>query len=185
MTLDNRVGEIDRPPGLLVERRSIRRRWTNLAKGRGAWLLVLLSSAAVIAWVGIVFTISSARFVVFAPRAKTGFEVLVALLALFAALILCRPRSPCSKPNSGSRSVSSGVGGLVVDYILPLLNGEENFNAALYETLTIRTLAILSFAIGLAAAHPPRVPARSSCSRHDRTRPNLLELGPRCPHLPT
>ncbi|HET9659526.1 MAG TPA: HAMP domain-containing sensor histidine kinase [Thermomicrobiales bacterium] len=163
MTQDNRVGEIDRPPGLLVKRQSIRRRWTSLAESRGAWLLVLFSSAAVIAWVAIVFTISSARFVVFAPRAKTGFEVLVALLALFAALILFLFPAQHVRHRMSWLALGFfilGVGGLIFGYIAPLLNGEENFNAALYETLTIRTLAFLSFAIGLATVHPPRVPAR-------------------------
>jgi hypothetical protein len=47
LTQDNGVGEIDRPPGLLIERQSIRRRWMSPGRGRGAWLLVLLSSAAV------------------------------------------------------------------------------------------------------------------------------------------
>lgn len=161
---DNVVGEIDRPPGRPNrDQQPTPSRWIGRARTHTAWLLVLFSSAAVIAWVVIVFTVSSARFVVFAPRAKTGFEVLVALLALFAALILFLFPAEHLQHRMSWLALGFfilGVGGLAFGYILPLLNGEENLNAALYETLAVRTVATLSFAIGLATAHPPRVPWR-------------------------
>jgi len=87
--------------------------------------------------------------------------VLVALLALFAALILFL--FPAEHVQHRMRWLALGffilgIGGLAFGYLLPILDEGMSFDTALYSTLAVRTIAISAFAIGLAMEHPPRVP---------------------------
>lgn len=51
-------------------------------------VLATLTGVGVAAWTLAIFVIPSVQFVVFTPRGKSGFDVSVALLSLFVALVL-------------------------------------------------------------------------------------------------
>ncbi len=53
------------------------------------WGIVALLAGLIIAWVGVVFAVEPARFVLFGPQAQAaGIEVASGLARLFAALVL-------------------------------------------------------------------------------------------------
>ena len=53
-----------------------------------ARVLALGTALFVVAWLGVILLTPWIRFVVYTPRAKTGFDVTVSLLCLFVAMVL-------------------------------------------------------------------------------------------------
>ena len=110
----------------------------------------------VVLWAGVVFVIPQIRFVVFAPEAKTGFEVSLALLRLFAAFVFFR--FPDDRGRDRLRWIALGLaiqgfGGIGFGYLLPLLRSGDELNPAMYESLLTRMLSTTAMAVGLMPRH--------------------------------
>lgn len=124
-------------------------------------LLAAAASLLVAGWAGLVFAIPDVRFVVLTPRVKTGYEVTLALLGLFTALVLAL------FPDAGARDrlrwvalgfAVLGLGGLGFGYLLPLLRPAVILDTAMYGSLLTRSFAGLAMAIGLAPRRPRPLP---------------------------
>lgn len=114
-----------------------------------------------LAWLVLVFSIPSIRFVILAPSAKAGVEVILALASLFGALVLLL--FPAEGTRMRFRWVAAGflvlgVGGLLFGYLYPLLIEDPNPNGARYASLMIQTAAAGCFTGGLALVPPRRMP---------------------------
>jgi two-component system sensor histidine kinase BaeS len=112
----------------------------------------------VVAWLGVILLTPWIRFVVYTPRAKTGFDVTVSLLCLFVAMVLVL--FPEQEQRERFRwlalgFVIFGVGGLIFGYLAPLFHSTDGLAQAMYCSLVVRSTALLAMAIGLATPHPP------------------------------
>jgi signal transduction histidine kinase len=129
-------------------------------------LLTALVALLVLAWAVAILALPEIRFVVLAPKAKTGFEVSLALLRLFVALVLFL--FPYEPVRDRLRWVAlgfliTGVSGLGFGYLLPLALGTDDLNAAMYGSLLARSAATITMAIGLAPARAPRLSTWGVC----------------------
>src|SRR5688572_8181930 len=127
-----------RPPGARLDR-------DRLA------LSALITAVLVVVWIVAILSTEYVRFVVFTPRAKTGFDVTLSLLSLFVALVLAL--FPNEENRDRLRWVSLGfatlgIGGLVFGYLAPLLQSNDNLERSMYCSLAVRTAALLVIAIG-------------------------------------
>jgi signal transduction histidine kinase len=127
-----------------------------------ARLFAVAAALVVLAWAGLVFVVPQVRFVVVAPKAKTGFEVSLALLRLFTALVLVL--FPDEAGRDRLRWVALGFavlgfGGLGYGYLLPLVRGGD-LNAAMYGSLLVRTLGASLMAVGLLPRSAPPLAGR-------------------------
>lgn len=125
--------------------------------------LAALTALTVLAWLVAVLWFDRIRFVLVVPRAKTGFEVSLALLGLFVALALVLV------PQEGERErlrwvalgfALLGAGGLGFGYLLPLVSPNGNLDASMYGSLLIRSAGTAAMAIGLVPACPPLLSRR-------------------------
>ncbi len=127
------------------------------------YLLTALATLLVVAWAAAILAVPDVRFVVLAPKAKTGFEVSLALLRLFVALVLFLfPHEPV---RDRLRWVAlgfliTGIGGLGFGYVLPMVHAADDLNTAMYGSLLARTTATIAMAVGLAPARAPRLSTR-------------------------
>lgn len=122
-------------------------------------LLVIGTTLFILAWLAMIYLVDSARFIVIAPRAKTGFEVFLALGQLFGALILAivpDERIHHRLRWAASGLLISGLGALGYGYLYPLVNDTGSLNTAIFGSLLVRTLATGLIAIGMFPARPPQ-----------------------------
>jgi signal transduction histidine kinase len=100
------------------------------------------------------------RFVVFTPRAKTGFDVTLSLLSLFVALVLVL--FPDEADRERFRWIALGfavlgVGGLVFGYLTPVLDNADDLQRSMYCSLVVRITALAPIAVGISSSAPPRM----------------------------
>src|SRR5215213_2590508 len=87
--------------------------WTRLA-------LAGVTAVMVVVWLILILGVSQFRFVIVAPTAKAGFEVFLALLRLFAALVLFLFPAAAERPRLRWVALGFmilGLGGLVFGYL--------------------------------------------------------------------
>jgi cytochrome bd-type quinol oxidase subunit 2 len=114
-----------------------------------------------VGWLGLVFLLDPVRFVVFNPRAKTGFEVFLAISQLFGALILAL--TPATDDLRWRlRWVAAGflllgAGALGFGYLYPLLTDTPHLGVTMYGSLYVQAVSATLVAIGLVPAVPPRM----------------------------
>lgn len=125
--------------------------------GRGpilAGLIVVL----VIGWLAGVLLTDTFRVVVFNPRAKTGFEMFLALGQLFGALVLALASFEPARPRIRWVAMALlvlGTGALVFGYLVPLFNPDVDPNVLLYGSILGRSLAAVLLAVGLVQIRIP------------------------------
>ena len=127
---------------------------------RGTWLLAAITAGLVILWLGMILFDDRVHFVVVAPRAKTGFEVFLALGQLFGALALTLfPDEPARRRLRwvAAGLLTLGLGTFGYGYLYPLLATSSDLNTSMYGSLLVRSLSTLLLAIGLLPARPPRL----------------------------
>src|SRR5215216_5833129 len=103
-----------------------------------AVLPAALAGLVALAWVGAIFAIPDLRFVVVATRAKTGVEVIAAILQLFVALVLAL--FPVEEARLRLNWVALGflilgLSGLGFGYLLPLAGTHGALAGAMYGSL--------------------------------------------------
>ena len=129
-------------------------------------LLVSLTAAGVAAWtLAILILPSSMRFFVFTPRTKTNFDVSVALLSLFVALVFLLFPSERERTRLDWVAVGFlilGIGALLFGYLLPVLGWSDHLGRAMYCSLVVRSTALLAMGIGLVAPRPPHLTTRAA-----------------------
>jgi len=128
-------------------------------------LLAVLCAAGIGAWTVAIFVVSSLRFVVYTPRAKTGFDVSVALLSLFVTLVFLLFPSDRERTRLDWVAVGFlilGTGALLFGYLLPVLRWSDHLGRAMYCSLVVRSTALLAMGIGLVAPRPPHLTVRTA-----------------------
>jgi signal transduction histidine kinase len=128
-------------------------------------VLATLCAVGIVAWTVAIFVISPLRFVVFTPRAKTGFDVSVALLSLFVALVLLLFPSERERTRLDWVAVGFlilGTGALLFGYLLPVLRWSDHLGRAMYCSLVVRSTALLAMGVGLVAPRPPHLTGRTA-----------------------
>jgi signal transduction histidine kinase len=136
--------------------------WNRI--GNRPRILAALTAVIVLTWLVAILAVPNLRFVVLTPKAKTGFEVSLALLRLFVALVLVLV--PEESERDRLRWVAAGfgilgLGGLAFGYLLPLVAGED-LRQAMYGSLLVRSAGIAAMAGGLVPARPPRPTRRTA-----------------------
>jgi len=131
---------------------------------RRTWLVAAAAALPIVGWAALILAVPQFRFVILAPRAKTGFEVFLALLQLFAALVLFL--FPGDAERLRLRWVALGfvvlgIGGLVFGYALPVLARTHDLGAAMYGSLVTHTVAGAAMALGLMLPRPPTLSGRA------------------------
>ena len=126
-------------------------------------LLATLTAVGIAAWTLAILMTPFLQFVVFTPRGKTGFDVSVALLSLFVALVLLlfpddRERARLDWIALGLLTLGSGT--LVFGYLLPVLEWNEGLDRAMYGSLVVRSAALMLIATGLVPPKPPHLTPR-------------------------
>lgn len=123
--------------------------------------LVIVASIVVIsiAWLLLIFTVDRARFVIAAPQAKTGFEVLLAVGQLFGALVLA------IFPDSRLRWASLGLlvlglGAFGFAYLNPIIDNRFAMDTMIYGSGFIRTSALVLIALSVWPQTPPELTRR-------------------------
>ena len=168
---DRSEGQAHRPP---------------IARGdeRALWAIVAVLAGLIIAWVGVIFAVEPARFVLFGPRAQAaGIEVASALARLFAALVLLLFPDTRTRPRLSwvaAGFLVLGLGWLVFGYLLPLLGRTPDLNASMYASLLVWTVAGILFVVGLLPPTPPWPSPPLSCSVHSAWSSAPLMRGFRC-----
>jgi signal transduction histidine kinase len=125
------------------------------------WRLTLTVCAATasiaVAWLLLVFVVDQIRFVVLNPRAKTGFEIFLALAQIFGAFVLAvSPIGPIRRRvhRVAAAFLVLGIGALSLGYLYPLLVDDPVLSATMYGSLYVRAISMLLIAAGLAT---PRI----------------------------
>jgi signal transduction histidine kinase len=116
--------------------------------------LVSVVALVAIAWLLLILLFDDARFVVVAPRAKTGFEILLAVGQLFGALVLG------IFPNDRMRWAAVGLftlgaGALGYAYLYPLVVDKAPLETLLYGSGMVRSASLGLIALGLWPRRPP------------------------------
>jgi signal transduction histidine kinase len=104
------------------------------------------------------------RFVVYTPRAKTGFDVTLSILSLFVALVLALFPDEAERERLRWLALGFailGVGGLIFGYLAPLFGATDGLGQAMYCSLAVRSCALLAMAIGLATSAVPQLHRRN------------------------
>jgi signal transduction histidine kinase len=126
-------------------------------------LVVGAITVGALAWLAAILVIPDVRFVVLAPTAKAGVDIILALSSLFGALVLWL------FPTEGSRLrlrwlatgfLVLGLGSLVFGYLQPLVADTPDLNRSRYISLLMQTAASACFSVGLCPAAPRRVSPR-------------------------
>jgi signal transduction histidine kinase len=132
-------------------------RWTQVA--------IAIIAVAVVAWLVLILSVGQIRFVIVAPTAKAGFEVFLALLRLFVALVLFLFPAESARPRLRWVALGFlllGLGGLGFGYLYPAVAGTVDLNTAMYGSLITRSLAMLVIAVGLVFPQPPTFALRTT-----------------------
>jgi signal transduction histidine kinase len=120
----------------------------------GSLALVAGIAFFAIAWLLLILLVDDARFVIIAPRARTGFEVLLAVGQLFGALVLAIfPDTRLRWAALGLLVLGSGALGFA--YLYPIIDNDFLLEAMLYGSGFSRTTALALIAISLLTARPP------------------------------
>ena len=139
-------------------------RWRRSAAARRPGLLAGLTAILILVWFIAILTTPYLRFVIFTPRAKTGFDVTLSLLSFFVALVLCLFPDDADKDRLSWVALGFailGVGGLVFGYLTPLFENNAELGRSMYSSLAVRTMAILATSIGMAPHRAPRLSQRT------------------------
>ena len=126
-------------------------------------LFALVTAGGIAVWSCAIFAIPTLRFVVYTPRAKTGFDVSVALLSLFVALILFYFPDELERTRLQWMAVGFlilGFGALVFGYLLPVVGWSDDLNRAMYCSLIVRSAALAAMTIGLFPQNAPKATYR-------------------------
>lgn len=134
----------------------------NRTSRRRTRALVIAVALLSVGWLILIFLVDNARFVVVAPRAKTGFEVLLAVGQLFGALVLGIFPNPRFRWASLGLSLL-GIGTLGFGYLYPLAVSASSLETTIYGSWFVRTISLALIALSLWPAHPP------ACSRDRAT----------------
>ncbi|MEZ4495410.1 MAG: hypothetical protein R2845_01220 [Thermomicrobiales bacterium] len=121
------------------------------------------SSLIVILWVGLVLLVPDLHFVIFTPRAKTGFEATLAFLQLFVALVLVLFPDKFERDRFRWLALGFlilGIGGLGFGYLLTLTDRATDLNVTMYGSLLTSLLSTLMIAIGLVPQQAPNLQTR-------------------------
>jgi signal transduction histidine kinase len=127
----------------------------------GRWTRATIAgviAVALVTWLILILTVSQMRFIIVAPEAKAGFEIFLALLRLFAALVLFLFPAAAARPRL--RWVALGflilaLGGIGFGYLYPAVVESVDLNTTMYGSLIARGLAMLVIMVGLALPRPP------------------------------
>ncbi|MDQ4045600.1 MAG: HAMP domain-containing histidine kinase [Chloroflexota bacterium] len=130
---------------------------------RASLILAAVTALLAVAWLVLVFLVDSVRFVVLDPKAKTGFEVFLAIGQTFGAFVLAL--SPLEAAVVRLRWVAAGllvfgIGALGYGYLYSLLVDSPHLSATMYGSLFVRSVGTLLCAVGLAPPNAPRVQPR-------------------------
>jgi signal transduction histidine kinase len=131
---------------------------------RQTLIVTTATAIVVVAWLVMIFLFDPVRFVVLAPRAKTGFEIFLALAQIFGGFVLALSAVGPIRPRVhrvAAAFIVLGLGALGLGYLYPLLVDDPVLSATMYGSLYIRTISMLLIAAGLATAsiRPLRRPA--------------------------
>ena len=122
-------------------------------------VLALVVGSLLVAWVALIMSVDHLQFVVVAPVTKAGFEVFLALLRLFTALVLYLFPDETSRPRLRWVALGMlilGLGGIEFGYLVPLVDSAVGLNEVMYGSLIARTLASAAVAVGLVPERPPQ-----------------------------
>ena len=134
------------------------RMWSHLGTKTTVWLIVI----AAVLWLTAILAIDDARFVVLAPTAKVGIEVILALSSLFGALVLLLFPTTSSLRMQwiAAGFLVLGISGLTFGYLQPLVIEDIDLNRSRYVALLIQTIAGVIFAVGLVTERAPSLSIR-------------------------
>lgn len=112
-------------------------------------------------WLLLILTVPAVRFVIVAPAAKTGTEIILSLGSLFGALVLLL--FPAEGERLRLRWIATGllllgVSALMFGYVRPLITDADDINRARCTALLTQTLATGLFAIGILPTTPWSLP---------------------------
>lgn len=120
------------------------------------YCLLLSVALFTIAWAAAVL-MADISFILLDPKTRTGFEVLLSVVSLFAALVLVMlPDETMREPLRwvALGFVLLGFGSLGFGYLYPVLDEPLSLNEGMYGSLFVRTATAACLAVGLAIAHP-------------------------------
>jgi signal transduction histidine kinase len=149
------TAHVDRPPEREVGVPPAR--WTRVTAAG-------VIAAVVVAWLILILGRSEIRFVIVPPTTRAGFEVLLALLQLSAALVLFLLTTEVERPRLRWVSLGFmilGLGGLGFGYLYSVAGGSVNLNESMYGSLLTQSVAALIISIGLVPRRPPAFSLRS------------------------
>lgn len=126
-------------------------------------LVAAAIAVASLLWLGAILLLDPVRFVIHDPRAKTGFEMFLALGQLFGALVLAL--APSEPAQTRMRWVAIGLLGLGAGtlwfaYLYPLVVSSPPLTVTMYGSWFVRTLSTAAIFMGLFPAEPPRLDRR-------------------------
>ncbi len=120
--------------------------------------LALATAVLVVVWFAAILLTPWIRFVIYTPRAKTGFDVSLSILSLFVALVLALFPDEAERDRFRWLALGFailGIGGLIFGYLAPLFDSTNGLGQAMYCSLAVRSSALIAMAIGLAAPDVP------------------------------
>lgn len=120
--------------------------------GRRARVVAIGAAGLAIGWAAAILLFDPIQFVLFTPKTKTGFELSLAFLRLFVALVLAL--FPDDLVRERLRWVAVGflilgLGSLIFGYLIPVVDLATDFNTVLYGSLVTRSLGMVAMAVGL------------------------------------
>jgi signal transduction histidine kinase len=127
-------------------------------------LLSIVLCVLIATWLDVILSTERARFVVLAPTAKLGIELLLALTSLAGALVLLL--FPAGADRERLRWVAAGFlvlggGGLAFGYLAPLRDPTPELQPFMYASLLIQSVAASCWCVGFWPSVAPRLrPAR-------------------------
>jgi signal transduction histidine kinase len=113
---------------------------------------------AVLTWAVVVLIFPHVHFVLLDPKTKTGFEIFLAVLSLFVALVLFLfPDEAMRQPLRwvALAFLVLGLGSLGFGYLYPILAQPLTLEQGMDASVLIRTVACASLAVGLASRSVP------------------------------
>ena len=156
-----------------------RRAWAGGPEhaGRAAVLVAVATFALTVVWAGLALLQDDVRFVILAPGAKSAVELALGMAGLFAALVLALFPEEQARRRIGwvaAGFLVLGLGSLALGYVRPQFWSGGDLNAAMAESLVVRTVADALFVVGLLPRSPsPRsfTPPRHAARDRPATSP--------------
>lgn len=130
---------------------------------RVLWLAAAVTGIVVLAWALLAVVIGPVPFAVVSGDQDLGTELTVALARFFAALVLFL--FPSERVATRLQWVAAGLlllglGSLFFGYVPNVQDSALNLNQSVYESVLVRALAGIAFAIGLVPKMPPAFTTR-------------------------